>query len=76
MDAAQLEALGFSICAGQIDKGHTNYGFLSAEGPVLTPEGEELAKSLQAAAAPPKPEPEAPRRTRRAKEPDPMLGVD
>lgn len=46
MTVEQLLALGFTFVAGQIDRGHKNYGFLTADGPVLTPEGEALAKSL------------------------------
>ena len=77
MELAQLKSLGFSISGGQIDRGNTNYGFLSADGPVLTPEGEELVRALQVSAPEPKPESEAPRRGRRTKaDPDPMLGVE
>jgi hypothetical protein len=61
----KLIALGFHCTAGQIDRDNINYGFLTADGPVLTPEGEELVKSLTkksrkaAAVAPTDAEPEA-----------------
>lgn len=42
----KLLALGFQCTAGQIDRDNVNYGFLSADGPVLTAEGEELVKQL------------------------------
>ena len=42
----KLEALGFICVVGQIDKDGVNYGFLTPDGPVLTPEGEALAKAL------------------------------
>jgi len=42
----KLLALGFHCVAGQIDRDGINYGFLTQDGPVLTPEGEELVKSL------------------------------
>jgi hypothetical protein len=42
----KLEALGFHCVAGQIDRDNVNYGFLTPDGPVLTPEGEDLVKSL------------------------------
>lgn len=48
MKVDQLEALGFHIVAGQIDRGGKNYGFLAPTGPVLTPDGEELVLALQA----------------------------
>lgn len=46
MNVEQLLALGFTFCGGKIDRGHVNYGVMSSDGPVLTPEGEALAKSL------------------------------
>ena len=33
---------GFDVVGGQIDKDGKNYGFLTAEGPVLNEEGEAL----------------------------------
>ncbi|NVN99289.1 MAG: hypothetical protein HXX17_08195 [Geobacteraceae bacterium] len=42
----KLEALGFICVAGQIDREGVNYGFLTPDGPVLTPDGEELVKAL------------------------------
>jgi hypothetical protein len=42
----KLLALGFTCTGGQIDRENVNYGFLTADGPVLTPEGEALVKSL------------------------------
>lgn len=50
MDMDKLTSLGFVVTAGQIDRGNVNYGFLTAEGPVLTPEGEALARTLDAPA--------------------------
>jgi hypothetical protein len=52
MKLDQLEALGFTVVAGQIDRNGKNWGFLAPTGPVLTPEGEALAAELQAAQAP------------------------
>jgi hypothetical protein len=46
MDIDKLLALGFDVVAGQIDREGANYGFLTADGAVLTPAGEELVKSL------------------------------
>lgn len=42
----QLSALGFHCTGGMIDKDGVNYGTLSADGPVLTPEGEDLVKGM------------------------------
>jgi hypothetical protein len=42
----EITNLGFVVTAGQVDRENVNYGFLSADGPVLTPEGEELVASL------------------------------
>lgn len=61
MDMDKLSALGFVVNAGQIDRGNVNYGFLTAAGPVLTPDGEALAKSLE---APADESPTAPKRGR------------
>ena len=52
MTVEQLLALGFTFVAGQIDRGHKNYGFLTADGPLLTPEGEALVRSLDAVVSP------------------------
>lgn len=48
MDADKLLTLGFTITAGQIDRGNVNYGCLIESGVALTPEGEALALSLDA----------------------------
>ncbi len=75
MNAQQLVDLGFDICAGQIDYQRKNYGFLSKSGPVLTPEGEELAAALagrQIMAATP-PVTEGPRRGRPKKVEEPVV---
>jgi hypothetical protein len=42
----QLTALGFEIVGGNIDKGGVNYGTNTPDGPVLTPEGEDLVATL------------------------------
>lgn len=55
MDLDKLLALGFDVVGGQIDRLGVNYGSLTPSGVVLTPEGEELVKSLT-----------APKRTRKA----------
>jgi hypothetical protein len=52
MKLDQIEALGFTVVAGQIDRLGKNYGLLTPTGPALTPEGEALALELQAAKAP------------------------
>lgn len=41
-----LEALGFTVTAGQIDRKGKNYGRVTADGPVLTPEGKALVAAL------------------------------
>lgn len=46
MKMKDLEALGFIAVAGCIDRNGVNYGVLTAHGPVLTPEGEELVAAL------------------------------
>ena len=46
MDADKLLTLGFTITAGQIDRGNVNYGCLIESGVALTPEGEALALAL------------------------------
>lgn len=46
MTLDKIQALGATVCAGQIDLNGVNIGFLSADGPVLTPEGEEALKEL------------------------------
>lgn len=66
MTLAELEALGFLVTAGQIDHGNANYGFLTPDGPVLTPEGEELAAKLKQE-TPAQETDDAPRRGRRRK---------
>lgn len=48
MDLEQLTRLGFTVCGGQIDRDGVNYGFLSTDGPVLTPEGAAMAQKVQA----------------------------
>lgn len=54
MDIDTLLALGFSVNAGMIDRGHKNYGVLYHDGVVLTDAGlalaTELAREAQAAA--------------------------
>lgn len=52
MNAQELEALGFTITAGQIDRANVNYGHLTPTGALLTPEGELLVLALRTAAAP------------------------
>ena len=52
MDIEKLMALGFTVTGGMIDRGGVNYGVLTKEGPALTPQGETLARELDAAAAP------------------------
>lgn len=46
MTLDKILALGATVCAGQIDLANKNIGFLSPEGPVLTPDGEEALKAL------------------------------
>lgn len=46
MTLDQITALGATVCAGQIDLHNKNIGFLSPDGPVLTPDGEEALKAL------------------------------
>lgn len=52
MDIEALMALGFTVTGGMIDRAGVNYGVLTKEGPLLTPEGEAVARELAAAAAP------------------------
>lgn len=52
MDIERLMALGFTVAGGQIDRDNVNFGVLTKDGPVLTPQGEALAKELDAANAP------------------------
>jgi|LauGreDrversion4_2_1035121.scaffolds.fasta_scaffold07603_8 hypothetical protein len=54
MDVNTLLSIGFDVSGGMIDRLGKNYGFLSKDGPVLTPEGEALAASLQAPVEPQK----------------------
>lgn len=44
----KLEALGFTFVVGNIDRDGVNYGVMTANGPVLTPEGEALVAELSA----------------------------
>lgn len=46
MTVDQLLAAGFTVSAGQIDRNNVNYGYMSREGPVLTPAGFVLANDL------------------------------
>ena len=48
MDTDQLTNLGFVITAGMVDRENKNYGFLSKDGPVLTPAGHDLVALLTA----------------------------
>lgn len=48
MHASDLIALGFDICAGQVDYQGKNYGLLSATGhAILEPDGEALIARLK-----------------------------
>lgn len=46
MDIQTLQNFGFQFVAGQIDYNGKNYGFLSPEGPVLTPDAEQVLLAL------------------------------
>lgn len=52
MNAQDLEALGFTISGGQVDRANVNYGQLLPTGALLTPEGEMLVLALREAATP------------------------
>lgn len=52
MDIDKLLALGFTVVGGQIDRGNVNYGLLTLDGPLLTPDGEALVQELEAPQAP------------------------
>ena len=52
MDIEKLMALGFTVTGGQIDRDNINYGVLTKDGAVLTPEGLALAAELDAAVTP------------------------
>lgn len=43
-----LQNLGFQFVGGKIDRNHKTYGFLSPDGPILTPEGEEIVAAAVA----------------------------
>lgn len=47
MDIARITALGFTVCAGQVDRDGVNYGRLSDGVALLTPDGEELVAQLE-----------------------------
>lgn len=52
IDTDKLISLGFEIVGGQLDYEHVNYGQLTLDGPLLTPEGEALVQSLDAVVSP------------------------
>lgn len=52
IDADKLLSLGFEIVGGQLDYEHINYGRLTLDGPLLTPDGEALVQSLDAVISP------------------------
>lgn len=58
----QLSAVGFSCVGGQIDRDGVNYGILTGDGPVLTPDGDEIYKTLT-------------RKTRKARDEDTAAAV-
>lgn len=45
MSTVLLLEMGFEIVGGKLDYKHVNYGQMTPDGPLLTPEGEELVKS-------------------------------
>ncbi len=45
MNWDDLVRAGAVSCGGQIDFKNTNIGFLTADGPILTPDGEALVRS-------------------------------
>jgi hypothetical protein len=68
----KLLALGFTVIAGQIDRGGKNYGSLTAAGPVLNAAGEALlAKLLADAKVEPDEKPAQPPKPRKRAAPDP-----
>lgn len=71
MKMQDLEALGFIAVAGNVDRLGRNYGILTADGPVLTPEGEELVAALTAQPAAAKP-----KKSKPAPDADPLAGLD
>lgn len=46
MDIQTLQNFGFQFVAGQIDYQGRNYGFLTPDGPVLTPDAEQVLLAL------------------------------
>lgn len=51
MDIQTLLNYGFDVVAGQIDYQGKNYGFLTPDGPVLTPDAENVVLALAAKVA-------------------------
>ena len=51
MDIQTLLNFGFDVVGGQIDYKGKNYGFMSPDGPVLTPDAEQVVLALAARVA-------------------------
>lgn len=52
MDMRKLEQLGVTSVGGQLDFRNVNIGFLTQDGPVLTPDGEAMLRELTEAPDP------------------------
>ena len=52
VNIVMLLEMGFQVVGGQLDYKNVNYGQMTVDGPLLTPDGEALVQSLDAGVSP------------------------